>query len=472
MLLTLLFFSTLVTAKITSEAELLGERFSILSSVLKQYQWPKEEEMKQFHIGITGISERQFRQLKVIILANGLPKFRGKEINIYLIDETAFDPKQFQVIYVSAKRVDAVPRIAKYIRGTGTMLVSENSLAKKFTMINFPKFDWDKKPHNIRLHTNNDNIIKDGFKQISDKDSFTIEARTADKIVPRLKEAFEGVTDDLFLSENELKKKNQFLILAFIIIVIFTFLIIAIFRVNKARSLSNKKLKEALQSLEKISLTDQLTGAYNRRFLEKFFPIELEKLNRDQDIKPYSLQNDFGFILIDSDHFKHINDTYGHEAGDKVLIQFVEIFKKTCRESDWVIRWGGEEFLIVGRFSNRNELQVLAERIRINVESHQFDLGNERTIQRTCSFGLAKFPFIKEEINALTWEQTLNLADIALFAAKNNGRNAWVSLFEKDITEANEFYRHIQESMQIPIDLGLISIDTSITDRKLNFGDV
>jgi two-component system, cell cycle response regulator len=231
----------------------------------------------------------------------------------------------------------------------------------------------------------------------------------------------------------------------------------------------NQALLQALENLEKVSLTDQLTGAHNRRFIHKFIAQELAQLQREHYQHHNGAHSDFGFIMIDMDHFKQINDNYGHDAGDQVLIQLVQILTDTCRESDWVIRWGGEEFLVVGRFIKREELHNLAERIRVNVTAHPFDLGGGVTIQKTCSLGVAAFPFTVQQFDALTWEQTINLADLALYSAKKNGRNAWVSFFENDISDVTDFYQQALDNVQGQIAQGLMSFESSIDKKLISF---
>jgi diguanylate cyclase (GGDEF)-like protein len=219
----------------------------------------------------------------------------------------------------------------------------------------------------------------------------------------------------------------------------------------------NEALNQALTSLEELSLTDQLTGAHNRHFLKKFIPQELAKLkrelvtNRDESI---------GFLMIDIDYFKKVNDTYGHDAGDNVLVEFTQILTKCCRESDWLVRWGGEEFVIVARGQSIEGLELLAERIRSYVESNVFDLGCNQSINCTCSIGITGFPFLNNHFETLTWEQTLNFADLALYLAKNNGRNTWVSLLENTDYDYSElikgghcFYENVMKNLVDLIEL-------------------
>jgi len=230
----------------------------------------------------------------------------------------------------------------------------------------------------------------------------------------------------------------------------------------------NIELNQALVSLEKLSLTDQLTGIHNRHFVNKFIDQELSNLQREYfDNKNIKLPV-FGFIMVDADHFKSVNDTYGHDAGDQVLIQLAEILMKTCRGNDWVVRWGGEEFLIVTKFSTRKDVQKLAERIRINIKKHEFVIAKGKSIRKTCSMGISSFPFLKSNSDALTWEQTLNIADCALYAAKNNGRNAWVSLFEKNIEDVELFYESVVNDLSLMIKSKQVGFETSLDykDKK------
>ena len=229
----------------------------------------------------------------------------------------------------------------------------------------------------------------------------------------------------------------------------------------------NQELKDVVSHLEEISLTDQSTKAYNRRFINKFIEQDLSKLKREHKKHEGGSQLYFGFLIIDIDHFKYVNDAYGHGAGDEVLRQFVEVLHSTCRESDWVIRWGGEEFLVVARYVEKEEITQLAERIRINVENSHFKLGGGQTIQRTCSVGTASYPFIKQNIDALTWEQTLNLADLAMYIAKNNGRNLWVSLTEKNIKSPEDFYHSAITNICVELNKESVELDSSKKEKVL-----
>lgn len=196
----------------------------------------------------------------------------------------------------------------------------------------------------------------------------------------------------------------------------------------------NRALLRAYEAIEEASLTDPLTGLRNRRFLERHLAADVSlclRRYRQWAQDPSSavpVGGDLIFFLIDIDHFKAINDRHGHAAGDRVLAQMRERLQQACRESDYLVRWGGEEFLVVARGTHRAEAQGIAERIRTAVGSRAFDLGEGTPLVKSCSVGFACFPFLPAEPDALNWLQVVELADHALYMAKHGGRDAWVGL--------------------------------------------
>ena len=196
----------------------------------------------------------------------------------------------------------------------------------------------------------------------------------------------------------------------------------------------NRELQLAKRKFEEASFTDSLTGIKNRRFLintierdiatvERFYA-ELEGPMRDLP----GDRPDILFLLFDLDGFKEVNDTYGHAAGDLVLIQVRDLLDNACRRSDTLIRWGGDEFLVVCRGSDVKMAEGLAERIRASVAAHEFDVGNGRPMRLTCSIGFAHLPFIPARPGLLGWEQVINVADRALYLAKQKGRDGWAGM--------------------------------------------
>jgi two-component system, cell cycle response regulator len=183
---------------------------------------------------------------------------------------------------------------------------------------------------------------------------------------------------------------------------------------------------ESARLAERLSVTDTLTGLKNRRFVLQTIGADVSAAARKYrgagQLPPENA--DLLFMLIDVDDFKFVNDQYGHAAGDLVLMQVADVLRATCRISDTISRWGGEEFLAILRFCNRNTAPISAERIRMAIEKHVFDIGGRR-VSVTCSVGFASFPMFPDRPDEVSWEQVVALADEALYRAKQAGRNTW-----------------------------------------------
>jgi diguanylate cyclase (GGDEF)-like protein len=183
------------------------------------------------------------------------------------------------------------------------------------------------------------------------------------------------------------------------------------------------ELRDAYRKIEEASLTDALTGLRNRRFIQQAVGADAATVSRRHtDGQAGAGDADLVFLLLDIDHFKQVNDTHGHAAGDAVLVQVADILRRLFREADHVARWGGEEFLVVARFTDRSRAPELAEKIRAAVEQHAFQLPDGKTMHRTCSVGYAAYPFTgTQALNS--WETAIDTADQGLYRAKREGRN-------------------------------------------------
>jgi len=182
--------------------------------------------------------------------------------------------------------------------------------------------------------------------------------------------------------------------------------------------------KYTFELLKKQSIKDALTGLYNRRYLEEVLPKILASAKRNN--------KKVGFLMIDIDYFKKVNDTYGHDAGDMILKGVSTIILNSIRESDIAIRFGGEEFLVIlTDLKNKDDLLKAAEKIRKKVESSKFST-NKVTIKKTISLGAALFPDDCDKM----WE-CIKYADLALYKSKNSGRNKIVLYYDKLKEEAN-----------------------------------
>jgi diguanylate cyclase (GGDEF)-like protein len=198
------------------------------------------------------------------------------------------------------------------------------------------------------------------------------------------------------------------------------------------------ELSDANARLKALSLTDTLTGIPNRRYffqsVESDVAVSL-RAHRMPLKEGSPLENgDLVFYVLDLDDFKSVNDTYGHAAGDMVLQQVGAVLRETGRASDLVVRWGGEEFLVVARQVDRRGAAAFAERIRQAVRNHMFAAGDGRMLHRTCSVGFAAFPFLLHDIEAVPWDTVLGIADQAAYASKQAGRDAWVGVIGNEST--------------------------------------
>ena len=162
------------------------------------------------------------------------------------------------------------------------------------------------------------------------------------------------------------------------------------------------QLLDANKALEQLVVTDHLTRIFNRRYASEQVLAEITRCRR------YSMM--FAIILIDIDHFKHLNDRFGHDTGDAALIQVALLLQEQCREVDTVARWGGEEFLVVCPETNQQQAEQLAELLR----QRMMELTKGLPCQVTASFGVAAY-----EQDA-TLESLLKAADAALYEAKHD----------------------------------------------------
>ena len=198
------------------------------------------------------------------------------------------------------------------------------------------------------------------------------------------------------------------------------------------RTAELRVLSEALRvrtrEFEEASLTDPLTGLRNRRFMSLQMASEMALWMRRQAHPPGGeAPNDMVVFLIDVDHFKEVNDRHGHAAGDELLRQFAARLREVFRSSDHLVRWGGEEFLVVARDTQRSAAAELAERVRDAIAGTPF-LHEGTSVAMTASIGWAPLPWDAASPQALGWEAVVALADLALYTVKQGGRNGWLGL--------------------------------------------
>ena len=189
--------------------------------------------------------------------------------------------------------------------------------------------------------------------------------------------------------------------------------------------IKNNVLKEAV-------MKDPLTGLMNRRYM---FDVEERKIRRfieSRDRKIHLMDNRnlfekndivYGVVMMDIDHFKRVNDLYGHDAGDMVLKGVAEVMQESVRADDILIRWGGEEFLIVLKNIPLNKMIEVVKKVRKAIEKHTFTTQSGTTLWVTVSMGVVFLPFFSSDPKLIAFENIITLADMALYHSKDNGRD-------------------------------------------------
>lgn len=188
--------------------------------------------------------------------------------------------------------------------------------------------------------------------------------------------------------------------------------------------LANKELKE-------LALHDPLTRLHNRRYVYEYISGLSESFVKSKAALYFNKQkrdlsignNVIGVYLIDLDFFKNVNDTYGHATGDEVLVKITKVLKNLIRDDDYIIRWGGEEFLIILNKTKIEYLKVFSKKVLDIVSQTPVELIEGKKIFVTCSIGCTFLPFEPELSEFFTLEQTINISDFAMYKAKERGRN-------------------------------------------------
>ena len=181
--------------------------------------------------------------------------------------------------------------------------------------------------------------------------------------------------------------------------------------------LENRSLEaQQKEELKKAAVTDELTKLPNRKGFDEALRIEIERAARYH--KPLSL------LMIDLDHFKQVNDEYGHPVGDKVLVEIANVIKTVIRVLDIPARWGGEEFMVILPETNWEGAVLAAKKIGRQIEEYEILINNGKILQKTVSIGVADWD------QKLTLEELERRVDVALYQAKNLGRNT-VSLYKE-----------------------------------------
>lgn len=204
---------------------------------------------------------------------------------------------------------------------------------------------------------------------------------------------------DLKLSRDELKEKN-----------------IQLTKKNEEIIKMYTKLKLMMETVEQMSITDYLTNLYNRRYIIDRITKEIARFKR--------LKKDFCLIVCDVDNFKFINDTYGHDHGDKVLQSIAFVLNDSIREVDMVARWGGEEFMLLLPETSIDGANILAERLRLSIQSNKV-VVNDTTLSVTITLGICSYNG-RDQMDEFVCK-----ADTAMYQGKKSGRNCVITYTEK-----------------------------------------
>ena len=223
--------------------------------------------------------------------------------------------------------------------------------------------------------------------------------------------------------------------------------VLALMMYLRMRELNRTLVKhEAL--LRAHSERDALTGLANRRQFREVMRVR----GGERAFKG-------ALLMVDVDHFKRVNDHYGHAAGDRVLVEVARRLGAATRGADLVARWGGEEFLVFAPDVDGPELDHLAERVRLAMNQAPIVLENGTAIETTVSIGYAAFPLPASHVD-VTWEQAVNLADLSLYTAKNQGRNCAVGIV-RTTAVTSEALREVEADIAQARDDGRVTLRVS-----------
>ena len=236
-----------------------------------------------------------------------------------------------------------------------------------------------------------------------------------------------------------------------------------------------RELEQANRHLHRFATTDALTGLKNRRFL-------MEQIGHDvaQCLRRYrdagaatdapvesTPDSEIGFLVIDLDNFKRINDSYGHQAGDSILKQVANILLEEARSADYVVRWGGDEFLVVARELETGAGAGLASRILASLQATRFTIeATGDSVECRCSIGLCAFPFTHENPEMASWEQVVEIADSAAYMAKHEGGNRWVEIVQASLLQdTRDFVQKIRTDAAVLETSGQIRIKRGVASE-------
>jgi diguanylate cyclase (GGDEF)-like protein len=217
---------------------------------------------------------------------------------------------------------------------------------------------------------------------------------------------------------------------------------------------TNEELQKANKQLEFHAVRDPLTGLHNRRSFVELMAARTAAEENDRRENSNDLPD--CLILMDIDLFKHINDTWGHSVGDVVLKEVALRLTNCVRESDMVLRWGGEEFLIYSPKSSPEQITKLVERVLTAIGRDVIQVG-DLLIPVTVTAGFISLPFSGVSEENCGWEKTLQMADMALYLGKAHGRNRAYGL-SKLLVKHEKAMPLIDHDLSAAISAGMVEL--------------
>jgi two-component system cell cycle response regulator len=215
--------------------------------------------------------------------------------------------------------------------------------------------------------------------------------------------------------------------------------------------------KKLAEQYERLSVIDTLTKLGNRRCFEQNIDRELSKIHR---LRRRNKEVALGLYLFDIDHFKTINDRFGHAAGDEVLVELGKRIKAATRETDLLVRWGGEEFLLIAQLENNAYCAELASRILEAVNGRPFSLSGHEPVRVTCTIGATNYPFLAND-ESIPWNSVVSIADMALYHGKASGRNKWIIVENKHLSTSTEMNDLLKMSLQQALEARIVTMTTA-----------
>lgn len=207
----------------------------------------------------------------------------------------------------------------------------------------------------------------------------------------------------------------------------------------------NEELKVLNMELERAHIQDALTGINNRHFLDLYLKDSIPEIDSGNGDSKMLV------LLIDMDGLKPVNDNLGHAAGDAVISHMADLFSKQLPEKFHIIRWGGDEFMIVGKVAHQDETLDFVKTLSKAIEKDEF-VWFETAVNLSCSMGFAHYPFDDKNASAISWDQVSMLADKALYSAKQDEGVTWFGVTGSK-REINELYlsdlMHCQRITQV-----------------------